>query len=172
VRLLFALGMMSAAVQVVAAPIAPPNSSAQCEVLPNAPESKKLTLYQELPLPIRVELNKRLEQSDRSEGFVGPLMAEGNSDWSRAGNRVNGLAQRRFIQGGQYKNRWYVWYVHSGRGSHTYHMVIANLVPATSTGQLIEHLVTADTLDTLCELTTLFMQNPESPPKLDDNQFW
>ena len=170
--LLLALGMMSAAVQVAPSAIAPPNPSAQCDVLPNAAESKKLTSYEELPLPIRVELNQRLEQWDRREGFVGPLMAESNSDWSRPGNRVNGLAQRRFIQGGQYKNRWYVWYVHSGGGSHTYHMVIANLVPARSTGQLIAHLVTADTLDTLCELTTLFMQNPESPPALDDNVFW
>ena len=170
--MLIALGMMLAAVRAVPAAIAPTNPTAQCYVLPNARESTELTSYEELPLPIRVELNKRLDQSDRSEGFVGPLMAERNDDWSRPGNRINGLAQRRFIQGGQYKNRWYVWYVSSGGGSHTYHMVIANLVPAMSAGQLIAHLVTADTLESLCELTTGFMRNPESPPVLDDNGFW
>jgi hypothetical protein len=149
--------------------VAPLSSSAQCEVLPNAAESQKLTSYEELPPPIRVEISKRLEQSDARDGFVGPTMAERNSDWSRPGNRVDGLAQRRFIQGGQYKTRWYIWYVHS---SGTYHMVIADLLPATSTGLLIVHLVTAGTLNDFCPLTAAFMSHPDSPTILDVNPLW
>ena len=173
--LILASGMVSAAANLVpAAAVVPPNPSAPCEVLPTAAESEKLTAYEQIPLSIRNKLNKRFEGSDKRDGFSGPVMAARDSDWSRPGNRVAGLAQRRFIQGGRFENRWYLWYVYSGGGSHTYHLVVANLIVPSGTAQLIDHLVTAGPLNDLCDLTTEFMRRPDSPSLMfrNDNLFW
>src|SRR6185436_12092717 len=90
--LILAAGMVSAAANLVpAAAVVPPNPSVQCEVLPNAAESEKLTAYEQIPLSIRNELNKRFEGSDKRDGFSGPVMAPRDGDCSRPGNRVAGL---------------------------------------------------------------------------------
>ncbi len=150
-----------------------PNLQLQCAVLPIGSNGGKVTSYEQVPDTIRAQLNKRFELSDNIDGFFGPVMASRDDKWQGSVEKStnSALPQRRFIDGGHYMNRWFIWYERSEHNGHTFHLAIADVAPPGTPARLIYHIVEIGLFD-LCDTTMLFMANPNSPSALDDSSFW
>lgn len=140
---------------------------ASCTALP--PGGVLAETRDDIPKTLLAELEARFAAWNRYQVSHGKPAEP--SSWMIANAPANPPSgPRRFVYGGHYQNRWFVWYEHRGDGDSIYHAAVADV--SKDGAQLVFHMFSASEAD-LCQPTRQLMADPQAAgPGVAGTMFW